>query len=127
MEKKIMIVDDSDEVRDTMEINMMDLYPEYEIITFPDGLTAESAYFSSKPYVKAILTDFKMPGKNGMELAMTVKKDDPNVKICLMTGDFHELKAKYHEYALYIDDVFEKGNDSILRIKEIFDKYLQKL
>jgi DNA-binding response OmpR family regulator len=88
MDKKIMLIDDDkdflEELKESLVLN------DYEVVTVNEpSLTMETAA-REKPDV--IITDIKMPGESGFQLACKLKffSSLSNIPIIAMTGYFKE-------------------------------------
>ena len=80
--KKILIVDDSEDIRNLM---VMAFKNDYELETIADGMTAFNQ-ISVNQY-DLLLTDFEMPGLNGLELIQNTLALNPDLPIIVMTGN----------------------------------------
>ncbi len=93
---RIMVVDDEE---DLLAITEMFLHEcgWKDVDTFSDPFDALSSYKEkngictgqnkdSGCYYSLVLTDIRMPGMNGFELAMELQKIDPQIKIILMSA-----------------------------------------
>lgn len=58
----------------------------HEVHDFPDGTSARDYFEANKNDVDLILTDIVMPGMDGFELALHVRRARPEIKIMYMTG-----------------------------------------
>lgn len=95
MSTTIMVVDDSPfaskQIKDIMEDNG------YEVIGYAkDGEEAIELYKELKPDI--VILDIIMPGLNGLETAEILKKQDPAVKILMLSslcdaGTMEEVKS----------------------------------
>ena len=95
MSTTIMVVDDSPfaskQIKDIVEDNG------YEVIGYAkDGEEAIELYKELKPDI--VILDIIMPGLNGLETAETLKKQDPAVKILMLSslcdaGTMEEVKS----------------------------------
>lgn len=95
MSTTIMVVDDSPfaskQIRDIVEDNG------YEVIGYAkDGEEAIELYKELKPDI--VILDIIMPGLNGLETAEILKKQDPAVKILMLSslcdaGTMEEVKS----------------------------------
>ena len=56
----------------------------YEVFTAEDGDAALEFIKSNR--IDFLLTDFRMPGKNGFELLAEVKKFNPNIEVVVITA-----------------------------------------
>lgn len=95
MSTTIMVVDDSPfaskQIKDIVEDNG------YEVIAYAkDGEEAIELYKELKPDI--VILDIIMPGLNGLETAEILKKQDPGVKILMLSslcdsGTMEEVKS----------------------------------
>ena len=81
MKPRILIVDDEARMQRLFEIN---LGPKYEVVTAGDGESALERVKSGD--VNLLVTDLKMPGKNGMILLQEVHRIYPDLPIIIMTA-----------------------------------------
>lgn len=82
MARKILVVDDEKLVRWTIETFLKSWG--YEV--YSAGDPKEALEIFSKSAIELVITDLKMPGMNGIELAREIKSKNPKVKIILVTG-----------------------------------------
>ncbi len=75
--KKIMVVDDDYDFLES--IRVMLAYEEYKVIPASGGAEAVAQYTKFKPDI--VFLDIKMPGVNGYEVFMLIKKHDRKAKI----------------------------------------------
>jgi YesN/AraC family two-component response regulator len=101
--KQILVVDDEDVVCFILKQTIEALNSGYTVVSAPNGFTA-IAHIQQKPF-DLIITDYKMPGMNGLELAEIVRQVSPQTRVVLMSGNFS------------FGDAFETG---------CLDGYLQK-
>lgn len=80
---KILIVDDEPDILDSIELCWMD-EEDLEVRTAPHATKALEEIQANVPDV--VLTDFRMPGMDGIELINRVKEAHPNVVTILMTA-----------------------------------------
>ncbi|HHE46465.1 MAG TPA: DUF4388 domain-containing protein, partial [Bacteroidetes bacterium] len=89
---KILIVDDNEElaatIRDYFESNDLGISP---LIT--SDSTEVISILEENPDVKLILSDFYMPGMNGIDLLMAVREKYPNMLFVMMTG-YHSAELQ---------------------------------
>jgi CheY-like chemotaxis protein len=89
--KKILVVDDNPEIRDSLE----ELLSQHgcPVVTAEDGYAAIEKANKSK--FDVILLDVKMPGIDGIETAVRIKKEKTDALIILMTAfSIEELAEK---------------------------------
>ena len=82
----ILIVDDSDLVRDLLRCILEEAG--HEVMEAVNGKKAVK--FHQKKPADLIITDINMPGKNGLELIVELRKQDPELKVIAMSGDSTE-------------------------------------
>ncbi len=88
--RKILIVDDSREVRETL--SKMILRPAgYETLTVNDGLEGLKAVHQYNPDL--VLADLQMPGMTGLQLKRTLTQENILTPLILMTGEGSESIA----------------------------------
>jgi two-component system, OmpR family, response regulator ChvI len=103
--KKIMLVDDNDDVNLTFKIVLGELDHRLRVHSFNDPIDALQSF---RPDIyHLIIIDILMPKMNGFELYDKLRELDSNVKICFLTAAkeiyyeelikeaFPELDAKY--------------------------------
>ncbi len=81
--KTILVVDDEPENRRLYSEILSDLG--YRVIDEPDGASALSDIRHGEK-IDLVITDFKMPGMNGLELAATLRKMLPAIPILMLTA-----------------------------------------
>ncbi|GHG23201.1 hypothetical protein GCM10017784_13760 [Deinococcus indicus] len=97
----ILIVDDSPGVRQTMEFL---LAPHLPVRVADSGQAALAAL---TPDTALVLTDVRMPGMDGVELARTLRRTHPHLPVVFMTGVVEDdLRAEARE--LGVLDVLRK-------------------
>lgn len=65
-----MVVDDEEDIRDSLEDLIEDEFPKVYVETFADGKSALDRVREKKP--RLMVVDYKMPGMDGMELLAEV-------------------------------------------------------
>lgn len=83
---RILLADDHDLLRDTLEVFLQRLDPKVQVIharNFPDAL--EQASHSAQ--LDLILLDLRMPGMNGLTGLEVMRQRYPTVPVVLMSGD----------------------------------------
>ena len=67
----------------------------YEVIESSSGVAALELWSKSKPHIDLLLTDMVMPdGISGLQLAETLKLQNPGLKVIFTTGYSAELMGK---------------------------------
>ncbi len=66
----------------------------YRVITAGSGQEALAVYAEKKDEINLVVLDMIMPGMNGLDTFMALKKQDPGVKVLLSTGYAIDDKAQ---------------------------------
>ena len=82
MEERVLIVDDEADVLDLCRRILIS--KGYQVKTAGNG--SEAIELAQRGNFDLLLTDIKMPGMTGLEIAQALKKSDPNVICVTMTG-----------------------------------------
>ena len=80
----ILVVDDELDVLDTVRMSLTEWG--YQTDTFSDPRTGLDAFRESPARYSLILTDFRMPGMTGVELAKQAQKIKGDVRVLIMTA-----------------------------------------
>jgi DNA-binding NtrC family response regulator len=80
-----MIVDDNEDVLAVMR-EIMARFSDAEIVCFNSPQAALAAFQAAPENFQLVITDFEMPGMNGVELRRCIHAISPAVKILLATG-----------------------------------------
>ena len=113
---RILVVDDEPDICDLLR-EILSLAG-YDVLVAPDGDSAITLL--RKQPVELILTDIFMPGKEGIETIMELRRDFPTVKIVAMsgggkTGDLHYLHDAVQLGA--VRTIFKPfGEEDVLRV-----------
>lgn len=81
---RIMIVDDEPDL-----LRMIEMYLKawgFDVDTFSDPIKALAHFQTNPTLYSLVLTDIRMPGMSGLELAQHILRIKPDVKIMLMTA-----------------------------------------
>ena len=82
MSQQILLVDDEEGIRKVLEISLTD--SGYQVLTAKDG--EEALQIFRKVHTPIVLTDVKMPGKDGIELLRKIKEESPDTEVIMITG-----------------------------------------
>lgn len=88
--KHLMLIDDDDAVRAILSEQFRDAGALVD--EFSNGKDAINAARNSPNKYEYILSDFAMPGMNGLETLMEIGKDAPSARAVLMTGNTDDLR-----------------------------------
>ena len=84
-DKKVLVVDDYESVRKMVGRMLSMLW--YECIYAEDGIEASIIYVIKRDNISVVLTDFNMPGANGLDLIKALRHDlESDVTIIGMSG-----------------------------------------
>ncbi|MFN3406140.1 MAG: PhnD/SsuA/transferrin family substrate-binding protein [Caldimicrobium sp.] len=101
--KKILIMDDDDQIRETLK-ELLENFG-YEVETAPNGEAALDLYWQARnenrPF-NYIILDLIVPGKfNGFEVFKKIREVDQQVKVMVMSGYFDQaILHNYKEYGI---------------------------
>lgn len=85
MKHKIMIIDDEEEIRNTIRVQVQDTG--YEIIEAKDGEEAIKLISNENVLIlDAIICDVRMPKINGVEAIAYFRKEYPSIPVIVLTG-----------------------------------------
>jgi signal transduction histidine kinase len=82
MKKRILLVDDEQDIRDVLDLTLSDMG--YEVFEAEDGDEALRVFRDVRPPI--VLTDIKMPNMDGIELLQKIKREDPEAEVVMITG-----------------------------------------
>jgi CheY-like chemotaxis protein len=79
----------------------------HDLIETPDGASALDALTRSNGEFDLLLSDVKMPGVDGIELALATGRRHPDIAIMLMTG-YADQRERAHGLDALVHDVLSK-------------------
>jgi YesN/AraC family two-component response regulator len=99
MKKKLIYIDDELINLELFKLNFRNLYEVFLCSTPQDA-----PEIISRENIRLVITDYKMPGMNGMELVEIIKSQDPE-RICMILSGYPESdvvtdKSKISMYIL---------------------------
>ncbi|MBU2496403.1 MAG: response regulator [Desulfobacterales bacterium] len=110
MDKKILLVDDEEDIRDVLDISLSDLG--YKVFTAKNGEEAFQIFRNVNPPI--VLTDIRMPIMDGIELLQKIKKENTDTEVIMFTGHGDmDLAIKSLKYEA-TDFITKPINDEIL-------------
>ena len=80
--KKILLVDDEQDIRDVLSMTLSDMG--YQVLTAANGKTAWEIFLAERPPI--VLTDIKMPLMDGIDLLQRIKRQNPEAEVIMITG-----------------------------------------
>lgn len=96
-----LIVDDELDIRELLSILLVELG--YATITAADGVEALDIFQARRPDI--VLTDIKMPGKDGIAVLKDIKAEFPEIEVIMLSGhgDMHlVIQSLKHDAADFI-------------------------
>ena len=97
--RRLLVVDDEKDITSIFYTILKETG--FEVFFFNDPLLALEHF---KPrYYDLVILDIRMPGMNGFELYLQIKKKDTNVKVCFLTAI-----SEFMEYEQYKKEVYPK-------------------
>lgn len=101
MKKRIMFVDDESNLLQGLKRSLRQKQKEWDISFFENG--SEALECLKKSVFDVIVTDYRMPGMDGLELLEKVKMEHPDIIRILLTGQsesetFERAKELVHLY-----------------------------
>ena len=122
VKQKILIVDDE---KPTREVMAKILSASYECLLAPDAELALKS-LTENPEIALLITDYKMPGKNGIELIKEAKENNPSLS-CILVTAFGEIELAVAAMKDGADDFLTKPITDIaqmeLRVAKALEKY----
>src|SRR6056297_3601868 len=116
----VFVIDDDKMIRDIIAELLIDFNCEVE--TFETGETAIAAL--KEQYIDLVITDYRMPGMNGLDTIRKVREINPEIEVIMITGHgsiesaVEAMKLGAHDYItkpldlnelkIKIDDIKER-------------------
>ncbi|MBL0714007.1 MAG: response regulator [Desulfosarcina sp.] len=112
IEKRILVVDDEEDLRDMLQIYLADLG--YDVLTAANGREGLDLFLAERPPI--VLSDIKMPVMDGLEMLRQIKAEDPETEVLMITGH-GDMELAIESLKLAAMDFITKPiNDDILEI-----------
>jgi len=102
--KTVLVVDDEQENVRTYEEILRDM--DYNVLSQPDGCSALSL-LRGDVAVDLIITDFRMPGMNGLEFIMELRQSRPFVPVIMITA-YGSIETYLHSVSLGVFEYVHK-------------------
>lgn len=134
LSKRILVVDDEKMITTTLS-TLIRMVLKYNVSEYNDPFKALESEELTDKKVDLIITDFMMPGMNGLEFLKGVKEKSPDSVTILLTGyaDKENAIKSINEVGLYYYLEKPWDNDSLIRIiqnglekKDLSDNLIQK-
>ena len=119
--RRILIVDDDPDLLRLLEDSIQSYCAECEVISAPDGRAAAKQLEGQR--FDLILTDYQMPGMNGLELADLVQRRSPETPVVLVTahrsGDWLQERVRSLDLVGYLQKPF-----TLAHVRELLNRSL---
>ena len=117
MVKRILVVDDEKMITTTLS-TLIKMVLKHTVTTFNDPVLALASSDLVEQKIDLIISDFMMPGMNGLEFLKSVKEKSPNTVTILLTGyaDKENAIKSINEVGLYYYLEKPWDNNSLLKI-----------
>jgi CheY-like chemotaxis protein len=99
---KILVVDDNNDNR--IIVAKMLTHLGYEVLSAESGEDGLSLFFDDK--FDVVLSDYEMPGMDGVAFAYSIKQSAPGTRVVIMTGAGRE--SVFSRKTTAVDDVISK-------------------
>lgn len=100
--KRVLMVDDDPLVREVLKAAL--IKAGYEVLTADDGQSAWKMFSRFHRELSAVLSDFRMPIMDGVQLLKQMRELNPGVPVLLLSGDVSgDLENKLKEHHLWVD------------------------
>ena len=119
--KRILIVDDDYDIRNILSRYL--LIQGFEVETADNGLDALEIFIEM--YFDAVLTDFQMPGMDGIKLADQIRKHDPKKLIIMITSN-KLMNSQEEELVDYVVEKPFELNEIYTILQCTFEPKVQK-
>lgn len=116
MKMKIVIVDDSDLVRERL-VKMMSIVPSLKVVG-EAGNSFEAMNVIEKEKPHAVVLDIKMPGESGVEVLKKIKRKNSSTIVVVLTN---------YPFTQYREKCFEFGADYFFDKSEEYSKVAEVL
>ncbi|HYY86489.1 MAG TPA: response regulator, partial [Nitrososphaeraceae archaeon] len=96
----VSIVDDELDITELFREAICDSIDGISVVTFNDPVIALEHFTNNKKDYALVISDFRMPGINGLELLKRIKSSSPNVRAIIMSAfdiEFDELCRAYSD------------------------------
>ncbi len=82
MKQTILLVDDEEDIRETLSLFLTDLG--HPVVAAENGIEALALFRKEHPEI--VISDIKMPGMDGVELLQKIKMESPDTEFIMITG-----------------------------------------
>ncbi len=121
MPSRILVVDDEEDIRTVLRAFLKAWG--YEVIVADSGAAALERTKDLAGKLDLLITDFRTPSMDGIELVQQMRNRHPELKVLYMSGDLEELakNRKFEIAANLIAKLFQSG-DLAMKVSHILDR-----
>lgn len=83
--KKILVIDDDAQITRVLDLKLRKAG--YQVIVAANGEAGLNLFKAQRPDI--VITDILMPGKEGLETILELRRDSPEIKIIAISGGGH--------------------------------------
>ena len=108
----LLLVDDEPDILDTLQRLVEVVMPDVGVVTAGSG--AEALRALERGRVDLVLSDYKMPGMDGLELLSAVQRRHPGIRRVLLTAfqaEEVQAQARGHGVESAVDALLPKAGD----------------
>jgi two-component system, cell cycle sensor histidine kinase and response regulator CckA len=114
----ILLVDDHAPARKSMQKILY--HAGYRVLHAPSGKRALEIFADHSQDIDLLVADWMMPGMNGRDLAATLRRQNPGLKVLLISG-YHDDQTKSATPSVKLIRKPFSGTALIARIREVLD------
>lgn len=119
----ILIVDDDRMMREFAKVVINRNFPSFQVETREDGKLGLEFFEQQAHRIALILTDFRMPNMNGLELVKAIREKNKEVGIILASGDdnpqLHTSNVNFFLHKPYEVMGLVSAIDSVLSLQDL--------
>lgn len=106
--KTVLVVDDEPDILDLMRIFLQDVLPDVDVLTAPSA--AQGLDLLRTARVDLVVSDFRMPGMDGIEFLAGVRAAQPGARRVLFTAYADQDLAERARRDAGVEEVLSKGD-----------------
>lgn len=114
----LLVVEDDPELREAIVESLQEL----NCLLYAFGNAEDALLFAKEKKCFAIISDFRMPGMNGVEFCKRIKRERADCRFVLLAG-FADKQTAIEGLRFGVDDILEKPQD-LSRLRDIAENYL---
>jgi two-component system chemotaxis sensor kinase CheA len=112
LEEILLVVEDDSDLREAIVESLQGL----GCVIHSLGNAEDALAFSRENACFAVISDYRMPGMNGIEFCRRLKQESPRIKFVVLTG-YADKQTVLDGFRVGIDDLLEKPQD-LVRLRE---------